>query len=308
MKKAAVVLIMIIMMAPLAFPQGHRGKGRVRGFVYDEEGNPLEGVTVSLFSERGQSGFATVTDSKGKWVAAWIRGGKWNIDFELTGYEPKKISADFYETKKNPDIEVQMKKMEGKALTEDWMEELENGNKLFDEEKYDEAEKVYKGILEKFPEAYIINKNIGNCYFKRELYDTARLYYEKVLEREPGSNEMKLAIGYCLANSGEEEKANEWYDSIAFEEINDTAILFNIGVHYTELSKFQEALKYYRKAVDIEEDFIDGLYQLGLTHLTLEQYQEAVDAFEKYLVHDPDSERAYQVRGFIEFLRTKIEK
>jgi hypothetical protein len=38
----------------------------------------------------------------------------------------------------------------------------------------------------------------------------------------------------------------------------------------------------------------------------MSQYKEAIGVFEEYLKHDPDSERAGQVKGFIEFLKTKI--
>jgi len=42
---------------------------------------------------------------------------------------------------------------------------------------------------------------------------------------------------------------------------------------------------------------------LGLAHLTLGQQKEAVEVFENYLEHDPDSERASQVKGFLEYLK-----
>lgn len=106
MKKATVFFLLLFLIAHFAMPQGHRGKARVRGFVFDEDDNPLEGVTVKLFSLRGQGAFETVTDAEGKWVAAWIRGGKWDIDFLKVGYEPKKISANISEVKRNPDIEL----------------------------------------------------------------------------------------------------------------------------------------------------------------------------------------------------------
>ena len=103
------------------FPQGHRGKGRVRGFFFDKDGNPLEGVRVKLFSLRGKDGFETATDA----------GGKWNIDFLKVGYEPKKISANISEVKRNPDIELRLKKIEGLVITEALKGKLAKGNKLF---------------------------------------------------------------------------------------------------------------------------------------------------------------------------------
>lgn len=303
MRRTCVLLILVLTAFTFAFPQGHRGKGRVKGYVYDEEGNPLEGVKVKLFSIRGQDGFEIVTDSKGCWVAAWIRGGNWNIDFLKVGYEPKMISAEFFETRKNLDVEITLKKIGGMVLTKELLGDLEKGNDLFEEEKYEEAMAIYKKILEDFPDAYAVSRNIGNCYFQMEQYDLAHQYYQTVLDKDPDNNEMILAIGNCYTNRGEDEQALEWYNKIKFEKIENVTVLYNLGTHFYNLSQYQDALKYYKKAVKIQNDFLDGLYQLGLAHLTLGQQKEAVEVFENYLEHDPDSERASQVKGFLEYLK-----
>ena len=307
MKKAGFFVILLLLASAIVLSQAYRGKGKVRGYVFDEEGDPLEGVKVKLFSVRAQSGFEAVTDADGMWKAYWIRGGTWNVDFEKIGYKPKKIRAEFKELSKNPDIEIKMEKIEGLVITEELKVELKRGNALFDEGEYEPAIEVYKKIIEEFPDVYIVNKNIGNCYFQMESYAQAEEYYLKVLEKDPDNSDTMLLIGNTYANRGETEKALEWYRKIEFDKIDDPTVLFNIGTNFYNNSNFEEALKYYQKAVEIQDDFLDGIYQLGLTNLTLGNYQEAVDIFEDYLKHDSDSERASQVRGFIEFLKTKIQ-
>ena len=42
MKKAIIFFLLMFLVAHFTLPQGYRGKGRVRGFVFDEDGNPLE--------------------------------------------------------------------------------------------------------------------------------------------------------------------------------------------------------------------------------------------------------------------------
>ncbi|MEW6455247.1 MAG: tetratricopeptide repeat protein [Acidobacteriota bacterium] len=308
MKKIGIILILFFLFCIFIFSQDYKGKARVTGIVSDEEGKPLEGVKVKLYSVIAGGGFEVMTDASGKWVGAWMRGGMWNIDFEKNGYMPKKISVEIYETQKNPPIEVRLKKMEGKVITDELKAELARGNQLFDEKKYQEAMLIYEDILKKFPDIYIINKNIGNCYFLLENYEKAEEYYLKVLEKEPNNYEIMLLIGNCYANRGENEKALEWYGKIVFEKINDPTVLYNIGTNYYNNSKFEDALKYYKRAVEIKADFLDALYQLGLTHLTMGSYRDAIGVFENYLKYDPDSERASQVKGFIEFLKKKIEE
>lgn len=307
MRKAGFMVTLILLASTIVLSQAYRGKGKVKGYVFDEEGNPLEEVKVKLYSLKAQSGFETVTNADGRWKAFWIRGGTWNIDFEKIGYKPKKMSAEIKEWSKNPDMEIKMEKVERSVITEELKENLKRGNELFNEEKYEEAFESYKSIIEEFPDAYIIHKNIGNCYFQMEKYDLAEECYRKVLEKDSDNNEVMLLIGNTYANRGRDDKALEWYSKIEFEKIDDPIVLYNIGTNFYNISKFEEALKYYKRAVEIQDDFLDGLYQLGLAHLTLGNNQEAINVFEDYLEHDPDSEKASQVRGFVEFLKKKIK-
>jgi tetratricopeptide (TPR) repeat protein len=71
------------------------------------------------------------------------------------------------------------------------------------------------------------------------------------------------------------------------------------------MGKFEDALRCFQMAVRLEPGNLDALYQLGLTQLNLQKNTEAVAAFEQYLKHDPDSERAAQVRSFLDYLRKK---
>lgn len=307
MRKAGFFVIFFLLASTIILSQAYKGKGKIRGYVFDEEGNPLEEVKVKLYSLKAQSGFETVTDADGRWKAYWIRGGTWNIDFEKIGYMPKKVGAEIKEWSKNHDMEIKMEKVEGLVISEELKEKLRRGNELFSEEKYHEALESYKSILEEFPDGYIIHKNIGNCYFQMEKYDLAEEYYRKVLEKDSSNNEIMLLIGNTYANRGQDDEALEWYGKIEFEKIDDPIVLYNIGTNFYKISKFEEALKFYKRAVEIQDDFLDGLYQLGLAHLTLGNSQEAIDVFEDYLEHDPDSEKASQVRGFVEFLKKKIK-
>lgn len=305
MKKPLTLALVLLLAAGLALAQSYRGQGRLRGKVTDEEGNPLAGVKVKLFSVKGQSGFEVTTNAKGEWSANYIRGGGYNLDFLKAGYEPKSISTRIPESTDNPPVEVKLKKAAGLMITDELKAELEAGNNLFGEGRYEEACKLYEDLLAKNPEAYIIYKNVGNCRFELRQYDLAEAAYQKVLEKEPANADIMLLVGNCYANRDQVDKAMEWYNKIEFEKITDPAVLFNIGTSFTKQSKFEDALKYYKRSVEVQKDFLDGLYQLGLTYLALGRNPEAIGPFEDYLKIDADSERAGQVKGFLEFLKKK---
>jgi Tfp pilus assembly protein PilF len=305
MKRSIFFLGVMIFFSILALSQDYKGKGRVTGTVTDEQGNPLEGVTVKFMHVRLNSGFETVTNAKGVWKASWIKGGTWYIDFLKPGYDPRNISVELSELRQNPPIELMLKKGEDLVLTSTLKEDFQKGNTLYEEGKYEEAIEVFNAILEDVPDAYIMNLNIGNCYFQMEDYSQAEEYYIKVLEKEPENTDVILAIGNCYNNRGDSVKALEWYRKIEIEKIGDPVVLYNIGTYFYGASQYDDALKYYTKSVEVQEDFLDGIYQLGLAHLAMGNNAAALNQFENYLKHDPDSERASQVKGFIEFLKRR---
>ncbi len=304
MRKCVFGLFVIWLLASLVFSQDWTGQGRQIGYVYDEEGNPLEGVKVRLVFVKTQTGFETTTNKKGKWSAMGVNGGMWYIDFELAGYEPKNISTNILDYRQiNKPIEMILKKVEGLYVTDDMKEEYKRGIDLFNEGKYEESISVCSSVVEKFPGAYIVYMNIGHSYFKLENYEEAEKSYLKVVENDPEHVETLISIGNCYMNRGDTEKAIEWYNKIEFDKIQNATVLFNIGTIFYNNSKLDEALKYYKRAVEVQEDFLDAIYQLGLVYLANGSNPEALAEFESYLKFDPDSQRASQVQNFIDYLK-----
>jgi tetratricopeptide (TPR) repeat protein len=305
MKKTALILSVIMIISLSASAQDYTGKARIQGVVMDDQGKPIEAVKVKLFFTKTETGFETVTDSQGIWKASWIKGGTWNIDFEKLGYAPKKISAQILDTQKNATIETKMKKMEGLILTDELKKLLTEGNTLFEQKKYDEAAAAYSLILQKFPDAYIIHLTVGNCYFQLEKYAEAETAYQKLLEKDANNSSAIVGIGNTWAYRKDGAKALEWYRKIDFEKLNDPTVLYNVGTYLYNGAQYEEALKFYKKAVDVQEDFLDAIYQLGLAYLTTQKKDEAIAVFEKYLTLDAASDKATQVRNFLDYLKKK---
>jgi len=294
MKKVLIMVVLAIFLAvSLVAQSGVIGKGKIKGIVLDENGKPLADVTVKLFSIRAQTFFIPnpKTDTEGRWKAVYLRSGAWNIDFEKAGYETRKISYRVDDTpgSKQPEIEIKLAKIAGIALTDSIVSELEKGNLLFSEKKYQEALLAYEDIFKKNPDVFIIYKNIGNCYFAMEKYDKAVECYEKLFEKQPKSAEIMSLIGNSYVNANNMEKAMEWYGKIPFEEIKDADTLFNIGANLTNNNKNDLALKYFKRAVEVDADFSEGYYQLGMTHTALNQIPEALEALKKFMELAPDS-------------------
>lgn len=305
MKKVIPILTILLVVASVVSAQDYKGKGRIMGIVLDQDGKPIEGVRVKLVWVRSANGFTVTTDKEGRWIGAWLRGGGWNVDFDKVGYQPVKKSLEVIEFGKNPELSATMTKIAGLVMTEDLKEDLTKANDLFEKQDITAALEAYQAIMVKYPDAYPLWKNVGNCYFALEQYDKAEEQYQKILAKDPRNADAMILIGNTYANRDQGEKALEWYNKVSFDLIKDSTVLYNIGTNFYNLGKFEDALRCFQKAAEIEPGNLDALYQLGLTLLNLQKNAEAVTAFESFLKQDSESERAGQVRSFLEYLRKK---
>ena len=303
MKRAALIALCALTAATLLTAQEWKGQGRIPGIVVDQQGNPIEGVRVKLFCPKWEGGFETKTGKDGKWLGAWMRSGLWNIDFDKLGYSPVHKALQMNQFEKYKEMKVVMNKIEGLVVSDDMKKDLTAANDLFDKKDYAAAIDAYKAFLVKFPEAYFIYRNVGNSYFLLEKYDEAEAAYKQVLAKDANDAEATISIGNCYANRGNSDAAMEWYNKISLEKISDPNLLYSVGIAYFKASKLPEAEKYFAKAVELDETQIDALYQLGITYTAEQNKEKAIATFEKYLKVDPDSERAGQVKGFLDYLK-----
>lgn len=299
-------IVILVFFSVLSYSQDWKGKGRLKGVVLGEDGEPVANAKVTLTLVRLQAKVDYTTDEKGEFLAAWIKGGLWNVDVEAEGYLPKKMSYQVSEIVKNPPMEIVLKKTEKTVVREELVETvktfLHEGNELFAQKKYEEAVVKFKGILEKVPELYQINLNLGNCYYEMGDYDSAMPFYQEVLEKEPENKDALLSLGNIYIEKGELDKGMELLGRLSEEDITSPITLYNIGTSLFNKGQQEVAAQYYERAIKQDPNMADAHYQLGLCYLGLNRKQESKESFLKYLELEPESEKKEQVKIFLEYL------
>ncbi|MCK4765723.1 MAG: tetratricopeptide repeat protein [Candidatus Aminicenantes bacterium] len=297
------ILTAVIVLIPFsAYPQAE-GKARMKGVVKDTAGNPLPGVTVKLYSFRSHATIERKTDKKGMWKAFWVRSGKWNIDFDKTGFEPKKTSTFLKAKGTIVELETALKKMEGLVLKDTLMADFEKANRLFSAGKLDEALQTFRDILQKHPGSYIIYLSVGNCHFEKHEYEKAIAAYRKVLEKDPDNTKVLITIGNSYSNMKQSEKALEWYKKIEVSKIDDHIVLYNIGIFHFNSGDTKGAIDYLERSTDVQEDFLDGWYRLGLAYLGAGDNAAAIKSFETYLTYDKESGKAKEIEEILKAIK-----
>lgn len=299
-------IVALIFLSSLSYTQEWKGKGRIRGFVLRENGEPIADAKITLTHIQLQATLNINTNEKGWFLAAWIKGGSWHVDVEAEGYVPIKLSYEVSEIIPNPAMEIILKKTEKTVVKEDLVEIVQGlileGNELFEQKKYEEAVAKFKEIVEKVPELYQINLNIGNCYYEMGDYDSAISCYKAVLEKEPENKDALVSLGNVYLEKGELEKGMELFNKLSDEDATSPITLYNIAALFFNKGELETAVRYYEQALSLDQNMADAYYQSGLCYLNLNKKEKAKESFLKYLELKPDSDKADQVKAFLEYL------
>jgi Tfp pilus assembly protein PilF len=299
-------VVILIFLSSLSYSQEWKGKGRIRGNVLGEDGEPIANATITLTHLKLKAKLNVITDKKGWFLAAWVKGGSWHVDVEAVGYIPRKASYEVSEITPNPAMEIILKKTEKTVVREDLVETVKGllleGNELFEQKKHEEALAIFKEIAEKVPELYQINLNIGNCYYEMGDYDSAIPCYKAVLEKEPENQDALVSLGNVYLEKGELEKGMELFSKLSDEGAASPIALYNIATNLFNKGELETAARYYEQALDLDQNMADAYYQLGLCYLNLNKKEKAKESFLKYLELKPDSDKAQQVKAFLEYL------
>ena len=206
----------------------------------------------------------------------------------------------------NPPVKSVLHKVEGLVITDELKAALNEGNKLFDEKKYQEAIAATRRSWTQNPDVYIVYKNIGNCWFELQDYDKAEEAYKKVLDKEPTNSEIMLLIGNCYANRDETDKAMEWYSKIEFEKITDPTVLFNIGIAYTKPVQVRGRPEISTRGRSSSRRFprrnLPARLDLSRPGQESRGHRRTSKATSTMT---PTPDRATQVKGFLDFLKKK---
>lgn len=118
------------------------------------------------------------------------------------------------------------------ALAQDAAHAVSQGNKLYKENKFDEALKSYSEAIKLKPDSAIVNFNRGAAYFKKGDFDTAISNFEKAL----------LSEDKLLESQANYDIGNSKYKLGKLKENTDPAFC---------AKSFRQALDYYKRALDL---------------------------------------------------------
>jgi tetratricopeptide (TPR) repeat protein len=309
----------------LSAQQG-RGKGRVKGTVVDEAGNPIEGATINAVHLKFNTTFTGTSDQNGNWAVAGLGTGYFRFTATMEGYGTVYHEMNVSQfSQNNPPLDFTLKKIDLSSLSdvpsiddESALAIFDEGNQLFEEEKYAEAAAKFEEFLVANPSIFKVNLNIGNCYREMKEYDKALAAYQVILDKvkeEKGSYEGDEGAARALSSIGETymmqgnlEKASEFLQQAISLFPNDETLAFNVGEIFFNQAETDKAIEYFQKAIAIQEAWAPPYRQMGYAYLNKGEYQLAIDSLKKFLEYAPDDPQAPTIEALIPKLEELIKK
>lgn len=180
-------------------------------------------------------------------------------------------------------------------------------------EKYEEAIKWSKKVLETNPNTKYGYENMGRIYDELKDYENAIKYYKMQVnvDKENGINYLLIAGAYKELGQKEEARNNYMIALDKFLKVkNKIAYEYtNIGSCYNGLENTSEALKYLEKAVGAKlcnncmyTECYDGYYGFGEVYEREKEYETALKYYQKALEINCESKSTKEAIERIEIL------
>ena len=171
----------------------------------------------------------------------------------------------------------------------DFAEALNNlGNVLRELGRPDDAVATYLKVLTLKPDYAEANYNLGNVLREMGRLDEAVASYEKAIALNPDYAEAHNNLGNVLKDLERLDEAVASYHKALAIEPDYADALNNLGIVLKERGKLDEAVASYLKALAIEPDYADAHNNLGVALKDLERLDEAVASYLKALTLKPD--------------------
>lgn len=303
MKKKTILTALFFLVISLHFFGTIRGT--IRGVVKGKEGIPIEDVTVTVSSiQYSTVRYVLKTNKKGEFFQIGLQPDYYQIKAEKDGYLPviieKRVRMQVVTV---VSIEMEEGKYHiGKSPGED---DFNDGIRLFNEGKHEEAAQSFQKATEKEPFEPIYYNNLGETYIKMEKYEEAIEAYNKMNEIQPESYTANKKLGELYGLKKEYEKAIPYYAKAAELSPEDPVAFYDIGACLINTHEYPSAIEALSKAVELKPDYALAYYQMGMIHVNQNQKDQAIKNLEKFLELAPEDPNAEVARQLIKYLKSR---
>jgi tetratricopeptide (TPR) repeat protein len=286
-------------------------QGMIQGTVVDAQGQPVEGVKITIEQTDGVSRkFETKSDKKGSFIQIGLQSAGYKVTAEG---KQGTASANTRVSQRGP---ATVKLVIGGGAGNDPTVAAKTAElrKAFDEGVAQSRAGQYDTSIESFNKALAINPNCQDClynigfaYAQKKDYAKAEESYKKAILVKPDYAEAYngLANVYNAQRKFEDAaaasaKANELTSAQPGGLAGGNAdSLYNQGVILWNSGKIPDAKKAFEQAIAANPNHAESHYQLGMALVNEGKLAEAATEFNSYLKLSPDGPNAATAKALV---------
>lgn len=162
-------------------------------------------------------------------------------------------------------------------------EMLESAVKKHNEGKLDDAETLYKKILDKDPCNSDAFHLLGLIAYHREKYEDAMTKISYAIKLKPNTALYHGNLGMVYDKLGKENESIENFKTaLEIDPYYPGAhrAYYNLGIFYAERGEIGKSLEYYNRAIELEPAFFDARWNRSFNLLLLGKFREGWKDYE----------------------------
>ncbi len=267
--------------------------GAAHGRVVDSEGNGVPQATVLVeFQGEMSARYEVETNDKGRFMKVGLHPGTYRFTASKEGYRSAIVErrVSLGGRSKTPDIELtslaKLAKAQGEAQNEKFRQAVE----LVRSKQFDEAEVLFKEVLEENPAVPEIHLNLAYIYVQQKDWANAEASYLKTLELSPGTRAAMTGLSGVYMETGRDAEAQELVIRAARENPEDAAAQFSLGIFLSNSGKTAEAISAFEAVLAADDTIAEAHFHLGTLLVGQGNVPEALQHLETYVSMDTAQE------------------
>ncbi len=138
----------------------------------------------------------------------------------------------------------------------------------------------------------------------RDFEQAARIY-KGLLKSDPQNVELLSSLGNLYVKSGDDEKALAYFNEIIRIDSKNVEALNSLGGIYRRLKKYDDSISVLERAVIADESNVQSFYNLGFTFKLMGKYDDALNCFNRVVEENPEDVLAFNHIGSIYALKNQ---
>lgn len=156
---------------------------------------------------------------------------------------------------------------------------IDLGNLYLENNRVDEAQRMYEEALVINPDYALIHINLGRAYVAQKEYQKAVAILEEGVRRDPDRFQLYNNLGVVYSLLGDFRAAADALQRAARIEPENATLYFNLGIACDRLGRNDEAIANYRRAVALRAGDPANHFNLGLALFRKGEVNDALQVF-----------------------------